>query len=782
MTNNQDLMPEQATGIPGADPNEVNLRRQGILVLGMHRSGTSALSGVLAKLGCALPTDLMEPGVGNEKGHWEPQGIVTLNDTLLASGGSHWKDWTRFNPDWYRSPLYPSFLRNARDRLQASFVDEPLFVLKDPRICRLANFWIEAMEAENINPQFVLCLRNPGQIAASLAKRDGMEKDYATLLWLRHILEAESATRGRSRVFCSYNQLLDDWRATTDRISAAFDISWPRKSARTAAEITQFLAPDESWPKIQTAASVPEWAGQAYEIFERWANEGEDETDHAQLDAIMTTFEKAGDIFAGLVLPGAYSLGAGGIKTMREDFEREIEAQRTKIQALELGAAQKQAALDEAIASAAHEAARNADGPDPRVAELENAAQALNAELAALRGALDAQARESRKREEEHDEALQRLGLIESTLRQREEEIEQTRGDLERTRDLITKHEADLADARDRTAQAHLRLEEANNWVFTLAKDRQAAQAEAASLQNRLDATTTQSTKTEMQLDRIKAQLARTEAERAALKAELEALSQQIADAREDLLNAEDEWNASSRSDQLRIAQQQAELSTITGLLFQAEQTLAALETERNHANAERAALLHQIENLQAIHQTDMESHQAHGRSKLSLMAERLHEAEQACAAITAERDQVNAEKAALLHQIEDLRAMVSPTPEAVGRHRKPAETGRDITELVRESTLMTQLLATAEETAALAANHRAWLSEVNAWLVKRPGWWSLLPAEIRRQREQSSLQKQGIFDAVTYLRLYPDVAAAGVNPLHHYIVHGMTEGRKLTR
>ncbi len=780
MTENKDCAHEQVVGTLSVGPNEARVRRQGVVVLGMHRSGTSALAGVLGKLGCALPTDLMDAGDGNEKGHWEPQGIVALNDRVLESGGSHWEDWTRFNPGWYRSPLYPSFLQNARDSLRVSFGDEPLFVLKDPRICRLARFWIEAMEAEDIDLRFVLCLRDPLQVAGSLARRDGMEKDYGALLWLRHTLEAESSTRGRSRIICSHNQLLMDWRSTTDRIGTALDISWPRKSASTAAQITEFLTASSGRQKERVSALLPDLAGQAYEIFFRWAERGEDEADYAQLDGIMIAFENAADLFAGLILPGSHSLGAGGVKSVREDLTQQIEAQQEKIQALELEAAQLKADMD-----GMHEAQAKASHPnesDPPFGELEEATVALNAQVAALRSTLDLQADEAMKREEEYSQSVQRLGLIESTLRQREEEIEQTRSELGRTRDLVAEREADLANAQDRAAQAHQRLEEADSWVFKLSKERQAAEALTTSLQRQLADAMVQSTRNEVQLARAQAQLTNAGSEISTLKAELESLSQEAAKACEDLLSAEEEWEALSQSDRIRITQQQAELSAITRLLLEAEQARAVLEVERNRLNTDKADLNRQIDDVRSTYQTEIESRQAHGQSEVSLMAERLREAEHARALIEAERDSAILEKAILLHQIEDVRAMVALSPEAGGEDRQAAAPKPGFAELVRESTLMTQLLATAEESAALATEHRAWLKEVNAWLVKRPSWWSLLPAEMRRQREWANLQRRGIFDAAAYLQLYPDVAAEGMNPLHHYIAHGMAEGRKLTR
>jgi hypothetical protein len=74
-------------------PGTVAGQRTCIVVLGMHRSGTSALTRVLSILGAALPRHVMSPGPSNETGHWEPQKLVDFHDEVLAELDSAWHDW-----------------------------------------------------------------------------------------------------------------------------------------------------------------------------------------------------------------------------------------------------------------------------------------------------------------------------------------------------------------------------------------------------------------------------------------------------------------------------------------------------------------------------------------------------------------------------------------------------------------------------------------------------------------------------------------------------------------
>lgn len=117
-----------------------------LLILGMHRSGTSALTRTLNLLGYSLPEKLIGALEGNEVGHWEPENIVLFNDRLLSDMGSAWHDFRSLPP----SRLGPEALHKAelqlRDLLQREFGDASHIILKDPRICRLTPLYIQALE------------------------------------------------------------------------------------------------------------------------------------------------------------------------------------------------------------------------------------------------------------------------------------------------------------------------------------------------------------------------------------------------------------------------------------------------------------------------------------------------------------------------------------------------------------------------------------------------------------------------------------------------------------
>jgi hypothetical protein len=304
--------------------NPLKIDRQGILVLGMHRSGTSALTRVLALSGCTPPRTLMPAGVGNELGHWESHAIMEFNDELLDAVGTRWDDWLPINPRFPESPQWSAFVERGVEILRQEFGDAPVFALKDPRICRLAPFWFEVLEREKVAPKIVVPLRNPFEVAQSLATRDGMEEHLGLLMWLRHVLDAEVASRSMDRVFVSYDELLGDWQSVTGKINDTLGVVLPRLSPMTAVDIESFLEHGQRHHSISAVElsrrhRMAPWVAQAFAILEGWVKSGEREDDYAQLDVLTAALDHATPMFARPMLAAKQE------RTRRLGLELELE-------------------------------------------------------------------------------------------------------------------------------------------------------------------------------------------------------------------------------------------------------------------------------------------------------------------------------------------------------------------------------------------------------------------------------------------------------------------------
>jgi glycosyltransferase involved in cell wall biosynthesis len=220
-----------------------------VLVLGMHRSGTSSVAGALVSLGGVAPLHLL-PSHGdkwkgdNERGFWESSVLVALNDEILAAGGSNWQDWRAFDLGRIDASSVVALRARAKTALASEFGDDDLPIIKDPRMCRLMRFWAPVFEEAECSVRAVLPLRSPLEVAWSLNRRDGVSLSCGCLLWLRHVLDAEAETRGRARAVLDWQSFLHDRRSSLERAGEQLGLTWPHSRESDFAKIDEYISPD----------------------------------------------------------------------------------------------------------------------------------------------------------------------------------------------------------------------------------------------------------------------------------------------------------------------------------------------------------------------------------------------------------------------------------------------------------------------------------------------------------------------------------------------------------
>ncbi len=216
--------------------------RRVVLVLGMHRSGTSALAGALHKLGFGLPANLLPPAPDNTGGYFESKDLTRLNEEILVAAGTSWHDPSPIPAEWFASAGALAFRERAVALVAQALTAAPMIVLKDPRLCRLLPFWRSCLTNMNVSFGSVLILRDPREVAQSLQVRvlteltrpgGPLSLARAHWLWLRYVLEAESGSRGLPRAFLTYEMLLDDGPRELAAIARrlGFDYPVPLKAA-----------------------------------------------------------------------------------------------------------------------------------------------------------------------------------------------------------------------------------------------------------------------------------------------------------------------------------------------------------------------------------------------------------------------------------------------------------------------------------------------------------------------------------------------------------------------
>ena len=215
--------------------------RRLIVVLGAPRSGLTAVTKVLEFLDVRFRPGPAPSGAGRLKGSLQDEESE-INEGLLShlSSGAD-----RLAPVWSDVPLDSTTHRLKIKAFQ--FLSTRLASvggiggLKHPGTCRLLGFWNKVFAALDGQVSFVLAVRNPASVAASLTTKDAIPAEKAYFLWLQHVLPSVLLTRHAPRLVVDYDRLLGDPRAQIARISAGLGLPFPPGTGALAKDLESTL-------------------------------------------------------------------------------------------------------------------------------------------------------------------------------------------------------------------------------------------------------------------------------------------------------------------------------------------------------------------------------------------------------------------------------------------------------------------------------------------------------------------------------------------------------------
>jgi hypothetical protein len=179
----------------------------GVFVLGMHRSGTSAVTRLVSLHGLATPPDhdLVQPTEKNPKGYWESEALVNFTERLLRAIDCDMGSPRTLADGWEGDPRLAELRAEAPAAVAGVFPRAP-WVWKDPRLCLTLRFWRETLD---VKPVVVFVNRHPLEITASTLRiRSEGGKVYALALWERYVREALKQAAGLPLLAVNYADVL----------------------------------------------------------------------------------------------------------------------------------------------------------------------------------------------------------------------------------------------------------------------------------------------------------------------------------------------------------------------------------------------------------------------------------------------------------------------------------------------------------------------------------------------------------------------------------------------
>src|SRR5579884_2159352 len=533
-------------------------RRPIVVVLGMHRSGTSLCSHILSLLGVDMADDV-GIGIGNDRGHWERWEIVGFHDRILeVLNRGFYSPFHDFPlpPGWWADPQIGQIRRELAGFLRERMADG-LFGFKDPRTLRLLPLWRQVFGDLKLAPKLVLCLRNPAEVARSLHARDGLDPVNGEYRWLvymsdffRYVGDTEFCTVAYESWFAAPDDNLHRLREFLglDGLGAGGDL---------AAALAEVIDPGLRHDAGGREAADP----LVRDVYRLALAAGHDGAARRRLQQLVSQF--------------------AGLERLRQPLHRAHEAAaaaaarvpglEAELAGLHDAAAAAQAARDEAAARAetAEAALRETEARAARLGEIEARLAEREAELASAREAVAGLRDDAAAAQAARDEAAARAETAEAALRETEARAARL-GEIEAR---LAEREAELAGLRDEAAAAQAARDEAAARAETAAAARHAlaglsAALETAELRLADEAAAAQAALREQAEAELAVAAERAERGAALARAEAEAAGLRAA-----------------------LAEATGSLDATAQRLRTAEQEAAAARAERDAARAETAAL-----------------------------------------------------------------------------------------------------------------------------------------------------------------------------------------------
>jgi len=218
------------------------MEKQIYVVLGMPRSGTSAVARGLKALGIDLGEKLTPGNVAwNAKGFWEDSDIVyKINRKLVYTFKT---ESMNFSDDGkcFQDNRLDNIKQYAKSLLSKRMHNKACWGFKDPRTATVLPFWQHVFSGMRLDERYVIVLRNPLSSAESYKTLSGEDVECGLLLWLSHLIPAINGTKDKKRVLVSYELMLDNPEKQLERIKNTLAVPFASDQQDIEEYATSFL-------------------------------------------------------------------------------------------------------------------------------------------------------------------------------------------------------------------------------------------------------------------------------------------------------------------------------------------------------------------------------------------------------------------------------------------------------------------------------------------------------------------------------------------------------------
>jgi len=273
----------------------LEMKRPIVVILGMHRSGTSLIANFMDAIGVDVGQDLMPADESNAAGYWESRTIFDIHQKILKEMNCTWQNlplhlpvnwWHNSNIQQLRSGLL-EFVRSECERT------DKIWGFKDPRTAILLPLWQEIFEELQLEPHYILAVRHPGSVAASLSRRDRLSSSHSQALWLRTNLDALSHTRNHLRAIVDYDRWFDSGFEQARTVIDSLNLSQSIGESQIAEALDRVILPPLRHHSSEQQVVCSPIVTRFYSLLYQAATNGRIPD---EIWAITATFEKATDL------------------------------------------------------------------------------------------------------------------------------------------------------------------------------------------------------------------------------------------------------------------------------------------------------------------------------------------------------------------------------------------------------------------------------------------------------------------------------------------------------